>query len=395
MTPKKKPRLEHGFYIIQLLNHSKNKYDCEGFYKSHSEKEKIVVMLDPQERKRYSRQMIMPEIGMAGQEKLKAAKVLVIGAGGLGCPVLQYLVAAGVGTIGVVDDDVIDITNLHRQILYASGDVGQSKARTSIDKLSILNTFVNLRAIAVRLTQENAAMIFADYDLIIDGSDNFPTRYLANDVCLELDKPLVFGSVLRFEGQVSVFNFKGGPTYRCLFPEADEGDNCAVAGVLGVLPGIIGTYMANEAIKVICDIGNVLSGRLMVINALTNETNIFKFDRKTEVLNSNKPDQKNSPTQRNGSKVGEVSLEDFEFMLKTDPNRTLLVDVREEYEFEEDFIGGINVPLPDLRQNLTLMPPDKTIVFYCRSGARSLMAANLLKKNEFKGEIYWMKEPTK
>jgi len=334
----------------------------------------------------------MPEIGLAGQEKLKAAKVLVVGAGGLGCPVLQYLVAAGIGTIGIVDDDVVDITNLHRQILYSADDLGKSKAINAVEKLSILNPYVNLTAIEVRLTEENAANIIADYDLVIDGSDNFPTRYLTNDVCLELDKPLIFGSILRFEGQVSVFNYRGGPTYRCLFPEAEDGDNCAVAGVLGVLPGIVGSYMANEAIKVICEIGEVLSGKLLVINALNNETTIFKFLRKTKgsALNKNRADNSQKITAAYSD--GELSQEDFEALLNSDPGQAFLVDVREEYEFEEDFVGGINIPLPDLTQNLTKIPPDKTIVFYCRSGVRSLMAANLLRKNDFEGNIYWMKE---
>lgn len=350
-------------------------------------------IIDPQERKRYSRQIIMPEMGLIGQEKLKGAKVLVVGAGGLGCPVLQYLVAAGVGTIGVIDDDVVDITNLHRQILYSAEDIGRYKAPLAVEKLSKLNPFVNLSAITLRLSQENAFQIIGDYDLVIDGSDNFPTRYLANDVCVEVGKPLIFGSILRFEGQVSVFNFKGGPTYRCLFPEAEEGDNCEVAGVLGVLPGIVGTYMANEAIKVLCDIGEVLSGKLLVINALTNETNIFRFDRNTDVPNLKESDLQRSKQNLIISAAGEISVAEFELMLQTDPDQTLLVDVREEYEFEEDPIGGINIPLPDLNKNLTKMPADKTIVFYCRSGARSLMAVNLLKKNNFGGTTYWMKEP--
>ena len=347
--------------------------------------------MEPQERKRYSRQIILPEMGLSGQEKLKAAKVLIIGAGGLGCPVLQYLTAAGVGTIGILDDDVVTITNLHRQILYSAEDIGKGKAQTAKDKLSAQNPFVNFNVIPLRLNDENAAEIIADYDLVIDGSDNFPTRYLANDVCVELDKPLVFGSILRFEGQVSTFNYKGGPTYRCLFPEAEEGDNCAEAGVIGILPGIIGTYMANEVIKIICEIGQPLSGKLMVINALTNETNIFEFER-----NVNLPVPKNiqNPvavqTETTGSE--EISFEDFEQLQQENFEQILLIDVREEYEYEEDFVGGINIPLPELAQNIAKMPADKTVVFYCRSGARSLMAVNLLKKNNFEGKSYWMKE---
>ena len=344
--------------------------------------------MEPLERKRYIRQIILPEMGLTGQEKLKAAKVLVIGAGGLGCPVLQYLVAAGVGTIGIVDDDTVDITNLHRQILYSADDIGKGKAETAARKMSVMNPYINLTPIPVRLDELNAAEIIANYDLVIDGSDNFPTRYLANDVCVELNKPLVFGSILRFEGQVSVFNYKNGPTYRCLFPEAEEGDNCEVAGVIGILPGIIGTYMANEAIKVICGIGAVLSGKLLILNALNNETNIFSFNKATTSTSSTISKRTSNEKGTNISSE-EISFNDFE---KLKPDETLLIDVREEYEFEEDFVGGINIPLPELPENLTKMPADKTIVFYCRSGVRSLMAANILKKNHFEGKSYWMKE---
>ena len=347
--------------------------------------------MESEERKRYSRQIILPEMGLSGQEKLKAAKVLVIGAGGLGCPVLQYLVAAGVGTIGVVDDDTVDVTNLHRQILYSPDDIGKGKAETAVRKLALMNPYVNLKAIPVRLDAANAAEIISNYDLVIDGSDNFPTRYLANDICVELNKTLIFGSILRFEGQVSVFNYKSGPTYRCLFPEAEEGDNCEVAGVIGILPGIIGTHMANEAIKVICGIGDVLSGKLMVINALTNETSIFKFQRNVNLPISNKTENQ-ILAQTDSDTFEEISFEDFEKLQQDNSDQILLVDVREEYEFEEDFIGGINIPLPDILDNLTKMPADKTIVFYCRSGVRSLTASKLLQKNHFEGKSYWMKE---
>jgi molybdopterin/thiamine biosynthesis adenylyltransferase/rhodanese-related sulfurtransferase len=347
--------------------------------------------MEPQERKRYIRQITLPEMGLAGQEKLKAAKVLVIGAGGLGCPVLQYLTAAGVGTIGIVDDDTVDITNLHRQILYSTADVGKGKAITAAGKLSIMNPFVSLIPFLVRLTEENAAEIISGFDLVIDGSDNFPTRYLANDICVELNKPLIFGSILRFEGQVSVFNYKGGPTYRCLFPEAEEGDNCEVAGVIGILPGIIGSYMANEAIKVICGIGGTLSGQLLIINTLTNQTNIFHFNRN---FDSQITQKEEDLPMVDVAKVDPKQLlfPDFEKLLEVDPDNILLVDVREEYEFEEDFIGGINIPLPDLPGKLTTMTADKTVVFYCRSGVRSLMALKLLNKENFEGLSYWMKE---
>jgi len=347
--------------------------------------------MEPQERKRYSRQIILPEMGMAGQEKLKSAKVLVIGAGGLGCPVLQYLVTAGVGTIGVIDDDTVDVTNLHRQILYSPDDIGKGKAETAVQKLTTMNPYVNLTAIPVRLDESNAAEIILGYDLVIDGSDNFPTRYLVNDICVELDKPLVFGSILRFEGQVSVFNYKGGPTYRCLFPEAEEGDNCEVAGVIGILPGIIGTYMANEAIKIICEIGEILSGKLLVLNALGNTNNIFSFSRSSNFLIREKVETKIPASKQIVNKTQEMPLEDLENMLDAGDENLYLVDVREDYEFEEDFIGGINIPLPELPEKLHTMPPDKTVVFYCQSGKRSKLATQLLTNNGFEGKSYWVK----
>ncbi|MCF0054368.1 HesA/MoeB/ThiF family protein [Dyadobacter sp. CY356] len=344
------------------------------------------------ERKRYSRQIILPEMGMAGQEKLKAAKVLVIGAGGLGCPVLQYLVAAGVGTIGVVDDDTVDVTNLHRQILYSPDDIGKGKAETAVRKLAVMNPYVILKAIPVRLDESNAAEIISNYDLVIDGSDNFPTRYLANDICVELNKPLVFGSILRFEGQVSVFNYKGGPTYRCLFPEAEEGDNCEVAGVIGILPGIIGTYMANETIKIICEIGEILSGKLLVLNALGNTNNIFSFSRSSAFPVKELTINEIPATQPVTNKIEEMFFEELEVKLESGAEDLYLIDVRENYEFEEDFIGGKNIPLSEIPENVSLFPADKTIVFYCTTGKRSRMAATLLAKSGFDGQSFWVKK---
>lgn len=344
--------------------------------------------MEPLERKRYIRQITLPEMGLDGQQKLKEAKVLVIGAGGLGCPLLQYLTAAGVGTIGVVDDDTVDVTNLHRQILYSAADVGKSKAITAVEKLALMNPFVKLHALPIRLDEQNAEEILTGYDIIIDGSDNFPTRYLANDVCVRLNKPLVFGSILRFEGQVSVFNYKGGPTYRCLFPEAEEGDNCEVAGVLGILPGIIGSYMANEVIKMICNIGETLSGKLLVINTLYNTTNIFSFNRVIPQASDVQP----TPSPRVASDPNQLAFSEYTTRLAVNPEQFLFIDVREEYEFEEDFLDGINIPLPDLPDKISDLPSQKTIVFYCRSGARSKMAAKLVQGRNFTGEVYWMKE---
>ncbi|MCE7060929.1 HesA/MoeB/ThiF family protein [Dyadobacter sp. CY343] len=342
--------------------------------------------LEGGERKRYSRQILLPEIGLAGQEKLKAARVLVVGAGGLGCPVLQYITAAGIGEVGIIDHDVVEVTNLHRQILYNPGDVGKSKAITAAEKLSALNEFVKITPYPVRLTEENAAEIIRKYDLIIDGSDNFETRYLVNDICVALGKPWVFGSILRFEGQVSVFNYDNGPTYRCLFPDAEEGDNCAEAGVIGILPGMIGTYMANEAIKIACGVGKVLSGELLVINALSNATSVFKFNRTvaTSPVPATKPEIKEADTE-----VMEISWEEYEKVSGTDPEHIQLVDVREDYEYEADNFGGVNIPLSEIPDVISSFSPDQKIVFYCQSGKRSKQAAQLLAKSGFVGEAYW------
>ncbi|WP_035332982.1 molybdopterin-synthase adenylyltransferase MoeB [Dyadobacter crusticola] len=345
-----------------------------------------MLKLEIQERKRYSRQILLSEVGLAGQEKLKSAKILVVGAGGLGCPVLQYLTAAGVGEIGVIDHDHVEVTNLHRQILYSEADLGKKKAVTAAEKLRILNGFVKLTPYPVQLTSENAAGIISGYDLVIDGSDNFETRYLVNDTCVRLNKTWVFGSILRFEGQVSVFNYNNGPTYRCLFPDAEEGDNCAEAGVIGILPGIIGTYMANEAIKVICEVGQVLSGKLLLINALTNAASIFEFSRSIPAADIEPVKQE--PLAKPVD-AREISLEEFERIQEVAPEQVQFIDVREDYEFEADNFGGTNIPLSEIPDFLATFPVDKTVVFYCQSGIRSRQAAKLLLKSGFPGEARW------
>lgn len=342
--------------------------------------------MTPIERKRYARQIIMPEMGLAGQEKLRAGKVAVVGAGGLGCPVLQYLVAAGVGEIGIIDDDTVDLTNLHRQILYSADDVGKNKAIKAVEKLSVLNPFVKLTAYPDRLNAENAADLLHGYDLVIDGSDNFETRYLVNDFCVELDKPFVFGSILRFEGQVSVFNYQGGPTYRCLFPDAEEGDNCAEAGVMGVLPGIIGTYMANEAIKIIAGIGEPLSGKLLVINTLSNRQSVFRFSRSAAAPVKSQEIAAKQPVENT---TLEMSYDEFEALQEADPEQVLLVDVREYYEFEADNFGGENIPLSEIPESIETFPSGKKVVFYCNSGKRSLQAAKLLIQSGYEGQSFW------
>lgn len=220
---------------------------------------------------RYNRHIILSEIGQQGQDKISNAKVLVVGAGGLGCPILQYLTAAGIGTIGIIDFDVVDISNLQRQVLFGSSSLGQNKAEAAKQRLKDLNNTISIISYPKKLTYKNAITLFNQYDIIVDGTDNFETRYLVNDACIITNKPLVFGAIYKFEGQISVFNYKNGPSYRCLFPNPPNGTvpNCSEIGVLGVLPAIIGSMQANEILKIILGIGNVLSGKLLCYNALT------------------------------------------------------------------------------------------------------------------------------
>lgn len=342
-------------------------------------------MLVKEELSRYNRQMILPELGLPGQEKLKTAKVLVIGAGGLGCPILQYLAAAGVGEMGIIDDDVVELSNLHRQILYNHSDIGQPKAKVAAEKLALLNPHVKLRAYHERFTAERTTNICQDYDLIIDCSDNFSTRYLVNDTCVALGKTLIFGSILQFEGQVAVFNHQGGANYRDLYPAPPtENINCVEGGVIGVLPGIIGLYMANEAIKLICDIGETLSGKLMTINALNNAVLVFK-------IASEKPTGTTKPVViKNDKVILEIDRLTLDNWLETNADEVFLIDVRESYEHEDYNIGGVNVSLYELTASLTTFPKNKRIVCYCQTGQRSKMAVQLL-NGVYEGEVYSLK----
>ncbi|MDQ0968991.1 molybdopterin/thiamine biosynthesis adenylyltransferase/rhodanese-related sulfurtransferase [Flavobacterium sp. W4I14] len=343
-------------------------------------------MLIKEELNRYNRQMILPELGPAGQEKLKAAKVLVIGAGGLGCPVLQYLAAAGVGTIGIVDDDVVALSNLHRQILYNHTDIGQPKAKTAAAKLQLLNPHVVFSAYHERFRADNAVNICEDYDLVVDCSDNFTTRYLVNDTCVAIGKTLIFGSILQFEGQVAVFNHQGGANYRDLYPAPPtESINCVEGGVIGILPGLIGLYMANEALKLICGIGETLSGKLMTVNALNNAVLVFKIAAK-------KPTDTTKPAPAKTDKaLPEIDKTTLDSWLETNANEVFLIDVRESYEHEDSNIGGINLPLYELSESVAVIPKNKKVVCYCQTGQRSKMAVLLLARI-YEGEVYSLRE---
>lgn len=352
-----------------------------------------------QNLKRYSRQIILDEIGFAGQQKLHNANVLVIGAGGLGCPLLLYLAGAGVGRIGIIDHDVVDESNLHRQILYHIGDIGKSKADMAAAKLKLFNPDLQIISHPFKVTTENACSIIGQYDLVVDGSDNFQTRYLVSDTCVAVNKPLVFGSIFQFEGQVSVFNFNGGPNYRNLYPEPpmpEDTGNCGESGVLGTLPGIIGCLMANETIKIICGFGAILSGQLLLFNALTNEMQCLRLATSRSIAS---PELKKSLTLKKllstmpateinivKPNVAEISLLELEEW-KTKGKKFVLIDVRESYEFEEKNVGGINIPLYELNNRLDEVSEHKRIVFCCSVGKRSKIAIQLL-KNRKKAELY-------
>jgi adenylyltransferase/sulfurtransferase len=341
---------------------------------------------------RYQRQTILPEFGEAGQQKLSAAKVLVIGAGGLGCPVLQYLTAAGVGTIGVVDDDSVQLHNLHRQVLYSMDDIGKPKAVMAGQKLSALNPEIEIKVFQERLTTYNCLNIMESFDLVVDGTDNFATRYMINDACVLLAKPLVFGAISRFEGQVSVFNLPSGENcdlihYRDLFPnppQPGEVSNCAEAGVLGVLPAIIGSFMANEVIKVLTGLGKSLNGVLLTYNALTNETMQWQLQKHPE---SDKlvPSSREAFSQKDyawecglPSTDLEIDTMQMEEMLKA--GNVVLVDVREYYETPVlKRWDHQKAPMARLIQE-GIHSDKEHIVFICQSGKRSLTVASWAKE---------------
>lgn len=334
------------------------------------------MKLNKNEISQYRRHLSLAEIGEAGQLSLKAASVLIIGAGGLGCPVLQYLTAAGVGKIGLIDNDTVEQSNLQRQILFNHNDIGKPKVLAAAEKLRLLNPFIKITPYHKELTTAIAVDLFSEYDIIVDGSDNFPTRYLANDAAMISNKPLVFGSIYKFEGQLSVFNYKNGPTYRCLFPnppQPNEVPSCSEVGVLGVLPGIIGSLQANEVIKIITGIGDVLSGKLLTYSTLTNNSFIVSFDKNSESI-------VNELLNDYGLFCG-VTENDFELeyaLIKESLDQYLLVDVREDWERADFHIGGIHISVYDLVNQLDKFDTDKPVLLYCQSGNRSEIGKKLL-----------------
>ena len=337
---------------------------------------------------RYSRQMILPEIGEAGQQKLQNARVLVIGAGGLGCPVLQNLAAAGVGYIGIVDGDVVDETNLHRQLLYTLKDCGNSKAETAKTAILELNPEITVNVFPEFFNIENAFKIVNDYEIIVDCTDMLTVRYLINDVAVVKKIPVVYASIYKFEGQVSVFNYKNGPSYRCLFPEQERlnaGSNCEESGVLGILPNTLGTFQATEVLKIILEIGTVLSGKLLIYDALNFQTQIIDFSKNSKAIE--KGFINGSLLLNSKKQVGDLTPEVF--LEKCNQLGIVVIDVRELEETPE-FKGEnvIRIPLNVLEDYSKKLNKNQEIVLFCQTGQRSQTALNYLKKSGFVGVFH-------
>jgi sulfur-carrier protein adenylyltransferase/sulfurtransferase len=346
---------------------------------------------------RYSRHLHLPEIGVFGQSRLKNSSVLIIGTGGLGSPVSLYLAAAGVGTIGLVDFDIVDISNLQRQVIFSIDDTGESKVEAASEKLKKLNPFINIQKHNIQLNSENALEIIQNYDLVVDGSDNFPTRYLVNDACVILNKPNVYGSIYRFDGQVSVFNFKGGPCYRCLYPEPPPPHlvpSCAEGGVLGVLPGIIGTLQANEVIKILLNIGDTLSSRLLLFDALAMEFSEMKLKKNENCsICGEKPSitklinyaefcgVPGSPSKESHQ---DITVEELQNKLNNGDNITI-VDVRETFELQISRLeNAVHIPVNEIPSHLNELESADELVILCRTGVRSAQICQFLVNQNFK-----------
>lgn len=359
------------------------------------------IQFSKEELERYSRHLIIPEFNIEGQRKLKAAKVLVIGTGGLGSPLLLYLTAAGIGTIGLVDFDTVDQSNLQRQVLFTVNDVGKHKVDAAIERLKGLNPHVNFIAHKTRISSENALDIIKDYDVVADGTDNFPTRYLVNDACVLLNKVNVYASIFRFEGQLSVFNYTDsngvvGPNYRDMFPLPPPPGlvpSCAEGGVIGVLPGILGSLQANEVIKVVSGVGEPMNGRFFIFDAASFETRILKIKRNpANPLNGENPTQKGlidyvqfcgiaseTETDKKSDVVEEIDV--FQLREWIDSNKDFqLIDVREPYEYEIANMKGELIPLAQISSKVDAISRERKVVVHCRSGVRSAKAIRELQE---------------
>ena len=349
---------------------------------------------------RYSRHLILPEVGVEGQRKLKAARVLCVGTGGLGSPLALYLAAAGVGTLGLVDFDVVDASNLQRQIIHSTADIGRKKLDSAEEKLKALNPTLNVRKHDTLLTSANALDILKDYDVVADGTDNFPTRYLVNDACVLLGKPNAYGSIFRFEGQASVFATKDGPCYRCLYPEPPPPGlvpSCAEGGVLGILPGLVGVIQATETIKLILGIGEPLIGRLLLVDALNMRFRQLKLRKNPEcpvcgvhpTVTSLIDYQQfcgieSASEKQSAVKNGIPQLTAKDLKKRIDAGEDLFIlDVREPFEYQIANIGGKLIPQNDVPQRIGEIDRNREIVVHCKAGGRSQRIAEFLKQSGF------------
>jgi len=366
-----------------------------------TEETAALPQLDNAEIARYSRHLILPEVGLEGQQKLKAAKVLCVGTGGLGAPLTYYLAAAGIGTLGLVDFDVVDESNLQRQIIHSTNDVGRPKIDSAAEKLKALNPYVNIVKHETMLTSANALEIIKDYDIVADGTDNFPTRYLVNDACvLSGNKPNAYASIFRFEGQASVFATEDGPCYRCLYPEPPPPGlvpSCAEGGVLGILPGLLGVVQATEVIKLILGKGDSLIGRLLLVDSLNMKFRELKLRKNpdcpvcgthptvTKLIDYQQfcgifPEEKPAAMQNGIPQITPVELK-----RRLDAGEDVFVlDVREPHEYQIVNIGAPLIPLGDLPNRLNELDPNREIVIHCKTGGRSQRAAEFLQKSGFK-----------
>ncbi len=338
-------------------------------------------MFSKQEKKRYDRHFRLKEVGEKGQKALKNAKVLVVGAGGLGCPVLQYLTSAGLGKIGIIDSDVIDTSNLQRQVLYTTDDIGKQKSTIAISRLSAQNNFVRFYDYAIKLEKENVLEIITKYDVVVDCTDNFSARYLINDACVLLDKPFVYGALHKFSGQLSVFNYKEGPTYRCLYPNPPkDGDipTCSEVGVIGVLPSLIGTLQAIEVLKIILNIGDVLCGKLLTYNSMSNVQKIISI-LKTDI-------QITQLTSYNFDCVfpenNEIEVEILKSWIETNQQFNI-IDIREQHEIDDSRLNATHyIPMGSFLDNLEEIDFKIPTIIFCQYGAKSKAIVSILKKKE-------------
>ena len=356
-----------------------------------------VASLSNDEILRYSRHLIMPEVGMEGQLKLKRARVLCIGAGGLGSPLTLYLSAAGVGTLGIVDFDVVDFTNLQRQIVHRTEDVGRKKLDSAADTLRAINSNVEIRKFETRLSSANALELFREFDIIVDGTDNFPTRYLVNDACVLSGKPNVYGSIFRFEGQASVFATQEGPCYRCLYPEPPPPGlvpSCAEGGVLGILPGLVGVIQATETIKLILGAGEPLIGRLLLVDALAMRFRELKLRKNPdcpvcgvnptvkELIDYNQFCGIRGEEAAARTTMADMTVEELKKRLDQGDDLFVL-DVREPHEYQICNLGGYLIPLNDLPKRMSELDSSREIVVHCKMGGRSAKAADFLRQSGF------------